>query len=224
MEVWQKFKFNGDEHQVWQIYKAYEHHSRKRGDYRKYLPAKTDPRQAKNWKYFEQVHQNFSKDSVFDPFIFMEAQFRNIPKDKTVYPAQLKTKVAINKYKEHREALKIKDDGDETARLINNMAATFKFMKKWWKQHDLPMDSYMELFKKAGTEMMSEGMLFCLQGMISKYFMAVSKHFLREYEQLDPDVKWEIVSPKELRGYKIKLKLDDEAYSFAKEVFNGEIL
>lgn len=224
MEVWQKFKFNGDEHQTWLIYKAYEFHARKRGDYRKYLPSKTDPRQGKNWKYFDQVHQSFSKDSMFDPFIFIEAQFRNAPKDKTIYPAQLKTKVAIQKYHDHREALKIRDEGSETKRIIENMAATFRFMKKWWKQHDLPIDSYKELFAKSETEMMSEGMLLCLQGMMSKYFMAVSKHFLREYEKLDPDVKWEVISPKELRGYKVKLRLDDDAYSFAKEVFNGEIL
>jgi len=224
MEIWQKFKFNGDEYKVWQIYKAYEFYSRKRRDYRKYLPIKTDPRQSKNWKYFKQVHQNFSKNSVFDPYIFMEAQFRNVPKDKTVYPAQLKTKIAIEKYKEHREALKIKDESDETTRIIENMASTFKFMKKWWKRHDLPIDSYSELFTKSENEIMSEGMLYCLQGMISKYFMSTSKHFLQEYKGLDPDVKWEIVTPKELRGYKIKLRLDDDAYNFAKEVFNGEIL
>lgn len=224
MEVWQKFKFNGEEYKVWQIYKAYEFHSKKRGDYRKYLPVKTDPRQGKNWKYFEAVHLNFEKDTVFDPFIFMEAQFRNVPKDKTVFPAQLKTKVAITKYHEHRDSIKVRDDDSETIRIIENLAATFKFMKKWWKQHDLPMDSYVQFFKKAPTETMSEGMLFCLQGMISKYFMSVSKHFLREYETLDPDMKWEIIAPKELRGYKVRLKLDEDAYSFAKEVFNGELL
>ena len=223
MEVWQKFKFNGEEYKTWMIYKAYEHYSRRRGDYRKYLPTKTDPREGKNWKYFEQVYQNFAKEPTFDPYIFIEAQFRNVQKDKTVYPAQLKTKVAIEKYREHRDAIKIHDEGSETKRMIENMAATFKFMKRWWKQHNLPMDSYSELFNNSGSEMMSEGMLFCLQGMISKYFMAVSKHFLREYEQLDPDIKWEVIPPKELRGYKVKLRLDDDAYSFAKEVFNGEI-
>jgi len=224
MEVWQKFKFNGDEYKVWQIYKAYEFYSRKRGDYRRYLPIKTDPRQGKSWKYFEQVHQNFSKDSVFDPYIFIEAQFRNVLKDKTIYPAQLKTKIAIQKYKEHREALKVKDESNGTIRVIENLASTFRFMKKWWKQHGLPIDSYRELFAKNENEIMSEGMLYCLQGMLSKYFMSVSKHFLREYNKLDSDIKWDIILPKELRGYKIKLKLDDDAYSFAKKVFNGEVL
>lgn len=224
MEIWQKFKFSGEEYKVWQIYKAYEFYARKRGDYRKYLPVKTDPRQGKNWKYFEQVHQNFAKDSMFDPYIFIEAQFRNVPRDKTIFPAQLKTKVAIQKYHDHREALKVRDNVDESKRIIENLASTFRLMKKWWKKNDLPMDSYREFFTKSDTEMMSEGMLYCLQGMISKYFMSVSKHFLREYEKLDPDIKWEIVQPKELRGYKIKLKLDNDAYSFAKEVFNGEIL
>jgi len=224
IEVWQKFKFNGDEYKVWLIYKAYEFYSRKHGDYRKYLPIKTDPRQSKSWKYFEQVHQNFSKDFVFDPYIFIEAQFRNVPKNKTIYPAQLKTKIAVEKYKEHREVLKVRDKDNGTIRIIENLASTFKFMKKWWKQHNLSIDSYSELFAKNENEIMSEGMLYCLQGMMSKYFMSVSKHFLQEYEKLDSDVKWEIISPKELRGYKIKLKLDENAYSFAKEVFNREIL
>lgn len=224
MEVWQKYRFNGEEYKVWQIYKAYEFHAKKRKDYRRYLPVKSDPRQAKNWTYFEQVYQNFSKDSMFDPYIFIEAQFRNVPKGRTIYPAQLKSKVAVERYKEHREALKVNDTDSQTKRLLENLANTYRFLKKWWKQHDLPRDSYNEFFTKAEGEMLSEGMLFCLQGMISKYFMSVSRHFLREYNGLDPDIKWDIITPNDLKGFKIKLMLDKDAYSFAKEIFDGEII
>lgn len=224
MEVWRKFEFNSAEYKVWEIYKAYESHVRKRGDYRKYLPTKTDPRTGKNWTYFQQVYDTFAKDTVFDPYIFIEAQFRNVPKDKSVFPAQLKTKVAIQKYHDHRDALKVNDSTDETERIMENLAATFRLLKKWWKQHDLPMDSYRQFFTVAEGETMSDGMLFCLQGMISKYFMSVSKHFLREYNDLDSDMKWEIINPNDLKSYRIKLKYDENAYSFAKQVYNGELL
>lgn len=223
MEVWQKFNFTTEEYKVWEIYKAYELTVKRRGDYRKYLPTSSDPRTGKNWKYFKEVFNNFEKDSTFEPYIFIEAQFRNVPKNKTIYPAQLKTKIAIKKYQEHRAAIKVIDVDANTKRIINNLAATFKFLKKWWKQKELSIDSYREFFTKDQDEMLSTGMYFCLQGMISKYFMAVSKHFLREYNNLDSDIKWEIITPKKLRSYKIKLKLDTEAYSFAKELFNSEI-
>ncbi len=223
MEPWQKFKFNGIEYKIWEIYKAYESQIRSRGDYRKYLPTQTDPRNGKNWIYFKQVYDFFIKDTTFDPYIFIEAQFRNIQKEKSLFPAQLKTKTAIQKYYTHRDSLKVKDFGNNSVIIMENMAATFKFLKKWWKRHNLSKDSYREFFTKGNEEIMSEGMLFCLQGMISKYFMAVSKHFLKEYELLDSDIKWEIINPKDLKSYRIKLKLDEDAYLFAKEVFNGEI-
>jgi len=223
-EIWLKFQFSGVDRKVWEIYKAYELRAKKQGDYRKYLPYKTDPREGKNWKYFEQTYENFSKDFLFDPYIFIDAQFRNVPKGNTIYPAQLKTKSAIIKYKEHREALKMSDSDSGAKNLIVSLANTYKFIKKWWKRKNLPLDSYKEFFTKIDGEMVSEGMLFCLQGMISKYFMSVSKHFLEEYHKLDPDMKWEVISPNELKSNKITLVLREEAYSFAKEIFNGEIL
>jgi len=224
MEIWQKYNFDIADYKTWEIFRAYEFYTRKRKDFRHYLPAKTDPRESKNWTYFKQVYENFSKDSMFDPYIFMEAQFRNLPKGQTLYPAQLKTKLAITKYREHRESLKTKDVNTQTVKLIENLAATYRFLKKWWKQHDLPRESYKEFFTKEQDEMMSSGMLFCLQGMIGKYFMAVSKHFIAEYSKLDPDLKWEVIPPNELKGYKITLMLDQEAYNFAKEIFGDEII
>jgi len=224
MESWEKYKFNGLEYKVWQVYKAYENQARKRGDFRNYLPTKEDPRASKNWKYFEQVLDNFSHDTFFDPFIFMEAQFRNLTKGETLFPAQLKTKSAVNKYNEHKESLKTRDTNSDSKAIMENLASTYRFLKKWWKNKDLPKDSYKEFFTRNDGELLSEGMLFCLQSMISKYFMAVSKHFNEEYGNLLSDMKWEIIPPKELRSYKIKLILDQDAYNFAKEVFNGEIL
>jgi hypothetical protein len=224
IEIWQKYNFSSADYKVWQIFKAYEFFARKRKDFRNYLPVKTDPRNAKNWTYFKSVSENFSKDPMFDPHFFIEAQFRNLPKGSTIYPAQLKSKVAIIKYKEHREAIKVNDTDSKTKRLMENLAATYKFLKKWWHQHNLPLGSYKEFFTKKENEIMSNGMLFCLQGMISKYFMAVSKHFLEEYNKLDSDLRWDVIPPDELKGYKITLKLDQDAFSFAKEIFDNEII
>ena len=74
------------------------------------------------------------------------------------------------------------------------------------------------------NEVLSEGMLFCIQSMISKYFMAVSKHFDLEYSKLDADMKLEVIDPLELKGFRMKLIMEGEAYLFAKQTFKNEIL
>lgn len=224
MKVWEEYDFSSADFQIWEIYKAYEQFARKLNDFRKYLPTKIDPRDGKNWKYFKQIYDNFSSITSFDPYIFIEAQFRNIEKGKMLYPAQLKTKTAIKKYEEHKAALKIVDVNSNTEKIISNLASTFKFLKKWWKKNKLLMDDYNSFFTCKDGELLSEGMHICLQGMISKYFMSVSKHFLREYKSLDLDMRYEVIPPEKLKSYKINLILDTEAYDFAKELFNSEII
>jgi hypothetical protein len=224
MEAWEKFRFNIKERSTWEIYKAYQLAIRKRGDFRNYLPTKQDPRTSKNWKYFEQTFDNFSHDTMFDPYIFIEAQFYNVPKGQGIFPAQLKTKAAIIRYKEHREALKIKDFNSDSKAIMENLASTYRFMKKWWKRNKVPVNSYNEFFRIEDGELMSQGMLYCLQGMISKYFMSVSIHFNREYNKLDGDFKIEIIEPEDLKSYKLKLVVDAVAYDFARQVFVNEII
>jgi|SRR5208337_2759905 len=224
MNTWEKFRFNIKERSVWEIYKAYQLAIRKRGDFRNYLPTKEDPRESKNWKYFELTYENFSQDAMFDPYIFIEAQFYNIPKGRSIFPAQLKTKLAVERYREHREALKIKDFNTDSKAIMENLAATYRFLKKWWRRNKLPLNSFNEFFRVEESELMSQGMLYCLQGMISKYFMAVSLHFNREYRKLDDDFKYEIIDPEDLKSYRTKLALDNDAYDFARQVFVGEIM
>lgn len=224
MKIWEKFKFNLRDRKVWDLYQVYSAANRKRSFYKKLLPENTDPRQSKNWKYFEEVWEQIKEDTTFDPYMFMEAQYRNIDKSKIVWPAQLKTKSAIKRYKDHRRAIKIVDTVSQSEQIINNLASTFKFMKKWWKRNSLKMDDYKSFFHKEENELISDGMNYCLQGLISKYFMSVSEHFLGEYKKLDPDMKWEVIRPDELRAFRIKLKLDDDSYDFAKGLFKGEII
>ena len=209
---------------IWEFYQVFHKVSRKRGAYRKYLPEAKDPRKSKYWKYFEETWDLVKDDTTFDPYIFVEAQFRNVPRGKEIWPAQLKTKTALKRYKEHRNSIKMVDSVSQSEQIMTNLANTFRFMKKWWKRNNLSKHDYEAFFSKEESELISDGMNYCLQGLISKYFMSVSSHFLAEYKALDPDMKWEIVRPDELRAYRIKLKLDDEAYDFAKDIFKGEIL
>ena len=197
-------------------------HAAKRGKFTS-LPTKTDPRENKHWKYFMEAQSNFTKDTMFDPYIFVEAQFRNLTKEQSIFPAQLKTKAAIERYNEHRESLRMRDNTSNAKAIMQNLASTFKLMKKWWKQNNLPIDSYREFFTPKEGEMLSEGMLFCIQNMISKYFMAVSRHFDLEYSKLDSDMKLEIIDPLELKSFRMKLIMEDEAYLFAKQTFKSEI-
>jgi hypothetical protein len=226
MEIFQEYNFNSKEIKIWEIFEAYKKFCNKAGYFMKFLPTKTDPRESKNWKYFESVFERFKKDSVFDPYIFIEAQFRNLEKGKIIFPAQLKTNIAVEKYKEHRESLKIKEEGTTTIteKIMTNLANTFMFLKKWWSNKELIKHDYGSFFKKKDGEIISEGMYLCMQNMISKYFMSVSKHFLREYNKLDSDIKYEIIELKELENFRVRLKLNSYAYEFAKEIFKGEIL
>lgn len=224
MEVWQKWNFNLKEKSIWELAQAYHSYNKKRGLYRNFLPSKTDPRESKNWKYFEQVYTIFENDPTFDPYLFIEAQYRNIGKDKALYPAQLKTKKAIENYKEHRDNSKIIDRNSDTERILINLTDTYKFLKKWWKNNGLKIGDYESFFAIKDGEIISDGMSYCIQGMISKYFMAVSKTFNKYYYRLDPDIKWEIIPPKELKSYRVHLKLDEDAWDFAKDVFKDEVI
>lgn len=223
MEVWQKFRFTVREKEIYELAQVYQQFNRKRGDFRKYLPVKSDPREGKNWKYFEQLYSIFENDSTFDAYIFMEAQYRNLEKDKVLYPAQLKTKTAISRYSEHRQNKKMIDVTSETEKMLVNIANTYKFIKKWWRRKELQPGDYESFFAVKDGEIISEGLSYCLQGMISKYFMATSKTFNKYYKQLDPDVKWEVMPPEELKSYRMALKLNEDAWEFAKEVFGNEV-
>jgi len=223
MEIWQKWEFSLKEKQIWEFAQIYHSFNKKRGMYKKLLPIKSDPRESKNWKYFEQAYNNFENDSTFDPYIFMEAQYRNLSKDKVLYPAQLKTKTAIEKYKEHRNSKKLSDENSDTEKILINLANTYKFLKKWWKRNEKEIGDYESFFKISEEEFISEGLSYCIQGMVSKYFMAVSKTFNKYYHKLDTDIKWEIIEPDRLKSYRIHLKLNQDAWEFAKDIFKGEV-
>lgn len=223
MEIWRKFEFTMREKEIYELAKAYENYNRKRGVYKKFLPTKTDPRNSKYWRYFEQAYSNFENDSQFDPYIFIEAQYRDLDSNKILYPAQLKTKTAVKKYEEHKENKKIIDETTETERILINLTDTYKFLRKWWKNNDLKKDDYESFFKIEEGELISDGMSYAMQGMISKYFLSVSKTFNKYYHRLDPDIKWEICRPKELESYRITLKINEEAWEFAKDIFGEEV-
>jgi hypothetical protein len=223
MKTWERYKFNTKEQKIWELYLAYTRANRERNYIRNLLPKTTDPRKSKYWTYFEQVIENFKNETTFDPYFFMEAQYRNLSKDKILWPAQLKTKEAIKKYKEHRQSQMIIDYTSETEKIIYNLATTCKLIINWWKRNKKSKNDYYSFFlEKKSDSIISEGVNYCLQGMISKYFMAVSKHFEKAYKELDPDIKWEIIEPDDLKAYRINLKTNKEAYDFAVDIFGSE--
>jgi hypothetical protein len=223
MEIWQEWSLTLREKKIWDLASIYHSFNKKRGSFRNFLPTKSDPRESKNWKYFEQTYLNFESDPTFDPYIFMEAQYRDLKKGEILYPAQLKTKTAINKYQEHRNNKKVIDSSTDTERILINLTSTYKFIKKWWKNNNKEFGDYESFFKVAEGEIISDGFSYCIQGMISKYFISVSRTFNKYYSSLDPDIKWEIIPPKDLKSYRIALKLDEDAWDFAKDIFGNEV-
>jgi hypothetical protein len=223
LEVINKFDFTIRDKEIWELAQIYQQFNQKRGNFRKFLPSNKDPRESKYWQYFEQAYSIFENESTFDPYMFIEAQYRNIPKEKIIYPAQLKTKAAVDRYKEHRESKKMVDATSKTKNIMTNLANTYNFLKKWWKRNGYDIGDYDSFFRPKENEFISEGFAYCIQNMISKYFMSTSIHFNKYYEKLDSDVKCEVIEPSELKKYRTKLKLDEEAFEFAKEIFGGEV-
>lgn len=184
-----------------------------------------DPRNCSHWKYFEKLYYKYKDYSDFDIYWFIRAQLNKLDKNQVLWPAQLLLKKAETNYKEYIESQKlIAQNANESEKaIIEALKHDYELIKNWKKDNNIK--SYKELFEvRREGSIMSDGIYLCLQGMISKPFMAISKSFLDLYvnNKLDPDIKEELISKEEIKLYRGIINHNDKIKRFVKEKFASE--
>ena len=238
LEIWSDLTF--DEKQIYKIYEAYQKEMRNRGDARKYLKqasAKSFPnidrdglypadpiRQHKNWSYFERVWDMFDEDQNFDPDMFIEAVFRRLGKGKTLPPARLATKVNKQYYKDFRMKAKMSTKVDKDTIIMEDFVTTYKFIAKRMGKKQLTQQDLHTFFFETKDNILSEGLMFAIQEMLSPYYLAVSKTFQDAYMQTDKDIQDEIMDAETMLHIRALMKMKTRIYNFAKKVFPEDIL
>lgn len=231
---------SSDERNIYYIAEAYEDFAKSRKDFRKHLPSaesKTLPhpdsgerpadkiRNHKNWQYFEKVWDRFIYDQSFDASMFIDAVAKHLPKDQHIYPSQLATKKNFDYYLEHREAIKLNtSESDDTKRIMEGIIQSYKLIAKKVGVKKLNKEDIYNFFNKPKDGMiLSEGLLFCMQQMISPYYFSVSKSFISAYNNSDKDIQDEILPLDRLKDMHSLTKVKPKIYEFLKKIFEEDI-
>lgn len=235
MDIWSDM--TSEERSIYYIAEAYMKFAKSRGDFRKHIPSArvrtiTDEdhpadkiRNHKNWKYFEKVWERFKNDQSFDPEIYLESISRHLYKDQQIYPAQLATRKNIDNYIEYRQSLKLTTNTDDTKRVMEGITQTYKLISRKMGVSKLSREDLYNFFNTPkDNSIVSEGVLFCIQQMISPYYYAVSKSFLTAYRNSDKEIQDEILPLDRLKDMSTLVKSKTRIYSFVKKIFGEDII
>lgn len=236
-DIWGDMTY--DEKQAYRIYEAFQKHTNKRGIKNKWLPSvyvksapneerdemrPADPiRQSKDWKYFIECWQIYMEDESFDANNFMDAVFRNMGSSEKIFPAQLKTKKVKDQYHAYRMKLKMTTQISGEKKMMQDIATTYNFIRNrigscnyqdlWSWFHDVKPGQYI-----------SDGVLCCIQEMISPFYFTLSKSFIKAYYELDKDIQEEIISMQDFAHLQSLVKIKTPVYKFIKELFKDDII
>ena len=229
------------EKKIYHLYEVFQNRTNRRGVVTKWIPQASRKsvadydqtgeypgdfiRNSKNWKYFEETYEMFEEDQNFDEQIFIDSVFRNIPKTKRIFPAQLRTKKIIQQYKDYRMKLKMTDQVSTEKRIMRDISNTYKFISRKMNKKKLDANDLNNFFTDVkDNNIISEGIFFCIQEMISPFYYSISKSFEDAYSELDQDVRDEIIDGERLLDLRMLIKLKKFTYNFAKELFGRDIL
>lgn len=188
-------------------------------------------REHKFWHCFQEAYDKYKDFDAFDPSIFVQAVFYYRDPKKQIYPSILTTKDAEESYYQYMERLINMAKSDGTAdRVLEGLKGTRKIM---WKMMGLESSAEPE-YKKIYSFfadiqkdcIVSKGIVYCMHGMISPYYMAVSRSFNSVFDDLDPDIKAEIGfdSKKDMEPYIGIMHQFPNVYKAAKLLFGEDIL
>ena len=182
-------------------------------------------RESKNWKYFVDVYEMTKDYPMFDEEIFMDSVFRNIRGGMRIFPAQLRTKKAITNYLDYRLRLKMSDRVSNQKKMMIDMSTSYKFIKRQLKKENLTSDDLYHYFNDVkDNNVVSMGLLACIQEMISPFYLGISKSFEIAYRNADQDIQDEIMSANRLENIRALVKLKTPVFSFAKKIFGDDIV
>lgn len=234
-EVWRDLTY--DEKMAYKIADQFTRYTMKRGQYNRWIAsAESNPqdpdiapgdkiRSSKNFRYFLDVWNMYKNDSSFDIIIFIESVFHNLPRNKKIYPAQLKTKRVYNNYKEYRMRNKMSERIGTVKRVMEDLARTYKLIKKKIDVETLTEKDLYHFFNDVPEgQLLSEGAFLAIQEMISPFYMAISKSFRKMYFNLDKDVQDEIIDKDKLNNIMALMRLKSRLHGFAKRLFGKDVI
>lgn len=110
-------------------------------------------------------------------------------------------------------------------KMMQDLASTYKFIRMRLgidKLSETDLDYFFSHVKD--KNILSDGIVCCIQQMLSPFYMVISKAFMKAYLNLDRDVQDEILGPGDYENLRILVKLKTPVYGFAKKVFGDDIL
>lgn len=219
-----KLRLSQQEVAIYEIARAYYYFIRKRNkQYAISFYTCNDPRQHKDWQSFADLYEVIKNDGFFDPFWFVEAQLKNLPQGKMLWPRQLLTKKAIQNYTNYVNDRKVVVKSDKVKDIMYALAQDKKLISEWFAHHST--QNYAELFQHIPQGLLfSDGIYYAMQGMLSIFFLGISKTFLETYKDLDPDVQQEIADRMELARARNKVREHEKLRQFARKHFTGEVI
>lgn len=237
-EIWQDLSY--DEKMAYKLADEFSRQSRKVGNPRKWIASAESKvrihpdsderpadkiRNSKNFKYFLDVWDMYKSDQNFDINIFIDSVFRNVPRGTSIYPAQLRTKKTYNNYKEYRMRLKMSERVGSIKRIMEDLVRTYKTISRKMDKKMLTEDDFYTFFNeiKEGS-LISDGMLFAMQDMLSPYYLAISKSFRKAYFNADKDIQDEIIDKDKLENIKSLVRLKTRVHGFAMRIFGKDII
>lgn len=237
-EIWSDLTY--DEKMAYKLADEFAKSARKIGMHRKWIASAESKvnihpdsderpgdkiRNSKNFQYFVDVWEMYKSDQNFDISIFIDSVFRNLPRDKKIYPAQLRTKRIYNNYKEYRMRLKMSERVGSVKRIMEDMVRSYKTISKKVGKKELTDEDLDRFFNEIPDgQLVSEGLFFAMQEMLSPYYLAVSKSFRKAYFNADKDIQEEIIDKDKLENIKALVRLKTRVHGFARRIFGKDIL
>lgn len=237
-EIWQDLSY--DEKMAYKLANEFTKKCKAIGNHRKWIASAESKvrihpdsderpgdkiRNSKNFKYFMDVWDMYKSDQNFDINIFIDSVFRNMPRGTSIYPAQLRTKKVYNNYKEFRMRLKMSERVGSVKRIMEDLVRTYKTISRRLDKKDLTEDDFYSFFNDIPEgSLLSDGVLFAMQEMLSPYYLAVSKSFRKAYFNMDKDVQDEIIDKDKLENIKALVRLKTRVHGFAIRIFGKDII
>jgi len=188
-------------------------------------------REHKNWQIFVDVWEKYKNQSSFNYDIFVRGAFYYRPEIKKIFPRMLLSVDCERSYLQYLEKLIVDaSGGNDEDKIIVSLKGTRNTICKILRLNvnTMPDAEQLEsLFTRVPKGMVfPEGIRYCIHGMMSPYYLAVSKSFRSAYATLDPDVRAEIGFEKEedMDIYVGIIRSFSKAYRAAKALFGEDIL
>ena len=218
----------GKDLEVYRLFLHCEPYFVKQGEFKRYLPAlwtksATDPRQHKNWKFFERTYDTIQAVGCtmeeYLAAVFRLSYDDQITKRK-IYPAMLASEWAIAKYLNWkalpRPAYAEKVSLDKLK--YEAVLGARRYIGHFCMRHQIPETEFFS-FTSQGSICPDAAML-CMSGVIPQHVFCSLGEFWEMYQSLDPDFQQEF-EIETLRRVRFTSGADKKFVELMKIAFEG---